>query len=142
MEGWRQERLGSRAGTHREKEKDKNILARKKEKTYLTLTGLLMEGARLQVSLKSPCRLAILRFVMCPILQKPELAVHCGEAEGQYRHFIRRTYLDGTDCTADDAFLAFADQAVAEAEVRATEARFALDEHTARCRLCRMANSN
>ena len=49
MEGWRQERLGSRAGTHREEEKNKNILTRKKErkkerKTYLTLTGLLMEG--------------------------------------------------------------------------------------------------
>jgi hypothetical protein len=26
MEGWRQERLGSRAGTHREEEKNKNIL--------------------------------------------------------------------------------------------------------------------
>jgi hypothetical protein len=45
MEGWRQRRLGSRAGTHREKEKNKNILTgKKKEKTYLTLTGLLMEG--------------------------------------------------------------------------------------------------
>jgi hypothetical protein len=49
MEGWRQERLGSRAGTHREEEKNKNILTRKKErkkerKTYLTLTGRLMEG--------------------------------------------------------------------------------------------------
>jgi hypothetical protein len=45
MEGWRQERLGSRAGTHREEEKNKNILTGKeKRKTYLTLTGLLMEG--------------------------------------------------------------------------------------------------
>jgi hypothetical protein len=34
MEGWRQERLGSRAGTHREEEKNKNILpGRKREKT-------------------------------------------------------------------------------------------------------------
>jgi len=32
MEGWRQERLGSRAGTHREEEKNKNILTRRKEK--------------------------------------------------------------------------------------------------------------
>jgi len=33
MEGWRQERLGSRAGTHREEEKNKKILTgRKKEK--------------------------------------------------------------------------------------------------------------
>ena len=44
MEGWRQERLGSRAGTHREEEKNKNILTEER-KTYLTLTGLLMEGA-------------------------------------------------------------------------------------------------
>jgi hypothetical protein len=45
MEGWRQERLGARAGTHREKEKYKTSLQeRKKRKTYLTLTGLLMEG--------------------------------------------------------------------------------------------------
>ena len=45
MEGWRQERLGSRAGTHREEEKNKIILTgKKKEKTYLTHTGLLMEG--------------------------------------------------------------------------------------------------
>jgi len=47
MEGWRQERLGSRAGTHREKEKNKNILTGKeRKKTHLTLTGLLMEGVR------------------------------------------------------------------------------------------------
>jgi hypothetical protein len=32
MEGWRQERLGSRAGTHREEEKIKNILTGRKEK--------------------------------------------------------------------------------------------------------------
>jgi hypothetical protein len=45
MEGWRQGRLGSRAGTHRGKEENKNILiGRKKRKTYLTLAGLLMEG--------------------------------------------------------------------------------------------------
>jgi hypothetical protein len=81
---------------------------------------------------------------MCPILQKLELAIRSGEAEGQYRHFVRRNYLDGTDCMEDDAFLAFADQAVAEAEaeMRTTEARFALDEHTAHCRFCPMATSN
>jgi hypothetical protein len=31
MEGWRQERLGSRAGTHREEEKNKNILKETKK---------------------------------------------------------------------------------------------------------------
>jgi hypothetical protein len=48
MEGWRQERLGSRAGTHREKEKNKTSLQGKKKKerkTHLTLIGPLMEGA-------------------------------------------------------------------------------------------------
>lgn len=79
---------------------------------------------------------------MCPILQKLELAIRSGEAEGRYRHFIRRTYLDGNDCAEADAFLAFADQAVAEAEMRATEARCALDEHTVHCQFCRIANSN
>jgi hypothetical protein len=79
---------------------------------------------------------------MCPILQKLQMAVSAGDAEGHYRYFIRRTYLEGTDCREDDAFLAFADQAVAEAEMRATEAHFALDEHTTHCRFCMMANSN
>jgi hypothetical protein len=32
MEGWRQERLGSEAGTHKEEEKNKNILTRKEKK--------------------------------------------------------------------------------------------------------------
>jgi hypothetical protein len=32
MEGWRQERLGSRAGTHREEERSKNILTGTKNK--------------------------------------------------------------------------------------------------------------
>jgi hypothetical protein len=32
MEGWRQERLGSRAGTHREKEKNKKHPYRKAKK--------------------------------------------------------------------------------------------------------------
>jgi hypothetical protein len=54
MEGWRQERLGSRAGTHREKEKNKTSLQeREKRKTYLTLTGLLMEGLSSILPLKA-----------------------------------------------------------------------------------------
>jgi hypothetical protein len=63
MEGWRQGRLGSRAETHREKEKDKNILTGKKGKTYLTLTGLLMEGfgaiAGVSEGSRAACGLAI-----------------------------------------------------------------------------------
>lgn len=64
------------------------------------------------------------------------------KAEAHYRHFVRRGYVELTDCAVDNTFLAFADQAVAEAEMRATEARFALDEHTAICRSCSLANSN
>ena len=79
---------------------------------------------------------------MCPILQKLQLAIRSGEAEGRYRQFVRKAYLEGTDSQEDDAYLAFADQAVAEAELRSTEARFALDEHAALCRFCSMANSN
>jgi len=46
MEGWRQERLGSRVGTHREEEKKHPYKKkkRKNKKTHLTHTGLLMEG--------------------------------------------------------------------------------------------------
>lgn len=79
---------------------------------------------------------------MCPILQKLELAIRSAEAEVHYRHFERRNYLKCTDCAEDDLFLAFADQVVAEAEMRATEARFALDEHATDCQFCAMANAN
>jgi hypothetical protein len=51
MEGWRQEWLDSRAGTHRDEERNKTSL-QKERKTYLTHTGLLMEG----VTLPLPCR--------------------------------------------------------------------------------------
>jgi hypothetical protein len=49
MEGWRQERLGSRTGTHREEEKNKKTSLQeekeKKQKNTLDSPGLLMEGA-------------------------------------------------------------------------------------------------
>jgi hypothetical protein len=41
MEGWRQRRLGSKAKSLLERKKKKPT---EKEKTNLTLTGLLMEG--------------------------------------------------------------------------------------------------
>jgi hypothetical protein len=45
MEGWRQRRPGSNARNPREEEKNKNIhTGKEKKRTYLTLTGLLMEG--------------------------------------------------------------------------------------------------
>jgi|HubBroStandDraft_6_1064221.scaffolds.fasta_scaffold95157_2 hypothetical protein len=65
-----------------------------------------------------------------------------GDAEGHCRHLVMRTHLEGSDCTEDDAFLAFAGQAVVEAEIRATEARFALDERTTVCLFSSMATAN
>jgi len=47
MEGWRQERLGPRVRTHREKETNKHLYKKNKRrniKTHLAHTGLLMEG--------------------------------------------------------------------------------------------------
>jgi len=76
------------------------------------------------------------------MLQKLELGVRSAEAEAKYRYFARRDYLEHRDCGRDDPSLAFADQAIVEAEVRVTEARLALDEHKAVCRLCALTNSN
>jgi hypothetical protein len=64
------------------------------------------------------------------------------EAEARYRHFVRKDYLAHRVCAEDDAFLAFADQSVGEAEVRVTKARLTLDEHTAFCPSCSVANLN
>jgi hypothetical protein len=79
---------------------------------------------------------------MCPTSIQLESAIRSAVAEAQYRYFDKKNCIAGMDCAEDDAFLAFADQAVAEAEIRATEAQFALDEHAACCRFCQMANSN
>jgi hypothetical protein len=79
---------------------------------------------------------------MCLTLRQLDLAIRLAVAEAQYRHFDRKSYIAGLNCAEDDAFLAFADQAVAEAEMRETEARFALDKHKAFCRSCSMVNAN
>ena len=47
MEGWRQERLGSRAGTHREEEKNKNILTEKEKKKNILDTHRPSHGRTL-----------------------------------------------------------------------------------------------
>jgi hypothetical protein len=87
-------------------------------------------------------RFAILQFVICSILQKFESALRSAEAEAKYRHFTRGDYLERKDCARDDTSLAFADQAVVEAEIRVTEARLSLDQHKAICRFCSQSNSN
>ena len=66
--------------------------------------------------------------------------MHLAEAEARFRHFVRTKYLEDTNCAEAD--LAFADQAVAEAEMKVTKARLALDEHAAFCQSCSIANSN
>jgi hypothetical protein len=76
------------------------------------------------------------------MLQKLNFELRSAEAESDFRHFVRRSQLERMDCSWDDSSLAFAEQAIAEAEMRATEARYLLDEHTASCRLCSHVNLN
>ena len=66
--------------------------------------------------------------------------MRCAEAEAAYRHYARKDHLERTNCTWGDSSLAFAEQAVAEAEIRSTQAHIALDEHTALCRFCSKPN--
>ena len=54
MEGWRQERLGSRAGTHREEEKNKNILTGKEKRKNILDTRRPSHGRHWE--LKSDAR--------------------------------------------------------------------------------------
>ena len=70
------------------------------------------------------------------------MEVRSQKAEAHFRYFARMTYLECTDFGENDAFLSFADQSVAEAEMRLTEARLALDEHKTICRFCAMATAN
>lgn len=70
---------------------------------------------------------------MCSTLKQLEWTIRFAASETQYRYFTKKNYIAGVDWEEDDAFLAFVDQAVAEAGMRTTEAQFALDEHTARC---------
>jgi hypothetical protein len=50
MEGWRQGRLGSRAGTHREKEENKNILIGKEKKKNILDTRRPSHGRTEQIA--------------------------------------------------------------------------------------------
>jgi hypothetical protein len=65
--------------------------------------------------------------------RKFDLAARSAEAEAKCRHFVRTGLLNRFDCTWDDSSLAFAEQAFAEAEIRLTKARLALDKHKAIC---------
>ena len=78
--------------------------------------------------------------MICSTQRQLELAMRSAEAEAAYRHYTRRDYLERTDCSGDDSSLAFAEQAIAEAEMRSTQARFALHEHTVFCPFCAKAN--
>jgi len=49
MEGWRQGRLGSRAGTHRGKEENKNILIGKEKKKNILDTRRPSHGRTLAI---------------------------------------------------------------------------------------------
>jgi len=80
--------------------------------------------------------------MICSTERQLELAMRSAEAEAAYRHCARKDYLERTDCAGGDSSLAFAEQAVAEAEIRSTQARLALDEHRAFCPFCSRANLN
>jgi hypothetical protein len=79
---------------------------------------------------------------MCPTSEKLEMEVRSHGTEAHFRYFARKLYLECTDSPENDAFLAFVDQAVAEAELLVTEARWALDEHKTVCRFCAMVTAN
>src|SRR5258708_31771376 len=59
MEGWRQGRLGSRAGTHREKEKNKNIHTGKEKKKNILDTHRPSHGRTWKSSCVSSGRLSV-----------------------------------------------------------------------------------
>jgi len=85
----------------------------------------------------SPCHTVIM---ICSTQRQLELAMRSAEAEAAYRHYARRDYLGRTNCPGGDSSLAFAEQAIAEAEIRSTQARLALHEHRIFCPSCSNAN--
>jgi hypothetical protein len=62
--------------------------------------------------------------------------------EVRFREKARRDYLKRRDCQWDDEERSFLEQAVAEAEIRSTEARSALSKHVANCLGCAVFNAN
>jgi hypothetical protein len=78
----------------------------------------------------------------CPTSRRLELAVRTARNEADRRCEQRKAYLDRVDARWDDDNMAFVEQAVAEAEIRATEARYALDDHLTTCPLCALYSSN
>ncbi len=78
--------------------------------------------------------------MICSTQRQLELAMRSAAAEATYRHYARRDYLERTHSTGDDSSLAFAEQAVAEAEMRSTQARLAIHEHRIFCPICSNAN--
>ena len=78
--------------------------------------------------------------MICSMQRQLELAMRSAEAEASYRHYARRDHLERAGCAGDDSSLAFTEQAIAEAEMRSTQARLALDQHTAFCPFCSKAN--
>jgi hypothetical protein len=80
--------------------------------------------------------MGILAAMSCQTSRQLELAARAAGNEANRRHGERKTYLDDADARWDDDNMAFLEQAVVEAEIRTTEARYALDEHLTECPLC------
>jgi len=80
--------------------------------------------------------------MICLTLRELELALRVAQSEVTRRHAIRVDHFAKADFQWDDDQTAFAEQAVAEAEIRATEARSALANHAVSCGLCALQNPN
>ena len=80
--------------------------------------------------------------MICSTSRKLEFAVWAAKIEVDLRHAARKGYLEESDSQWDDDRMAFVEQAVAEAEIRSTEARLALDMHRTACIFCATGNAN
>jgi hypothetical protein len=74
--------------------------------------------------------------MVCLKARKLDLEARAALNEAEFRRSIRMAYMDRSDARWDDENSTFVEQAVAEAEMRSTEARYALDQHLARCSMC------
>jgi len=72
----------------------------------------------------------------CAIGRELELEAKAARLSVDLRHGARRKHLACLGSQWDDELTAFVEQAAAEAEIRSTEARRALEEHAMNCCWC------
>ena len=81
-------------------------------------------------------------IMLCGACQELRRAAKSATDEVRFRENARRDYLERRDCQWDGEERSFLEQAVAEAEIRSTEARSALVRHVANCLACADFNAN